>query len=126
MKFKKWSIWRANLDPVIGSEQGKSRPVLIISEDDINELLNSINVIPLTSRKPGRIVYPNETSLSGGKYGLEKESIALCHQIRTIDKSRLSKEYGEIVDRNIQVEIIDAISFQLGINWERNSDVKDK
>ena len=126
MKFKKWSIWRANLDPVIGSEQGKSRPVLIISEDDINELLNSINVIPITSRKHGRMVYPNETSLPGGKFGLEKESIALCHQIRTIDKSRLSKEYGEIVDRNIQVDIIDAISFQLGIKWERNSDAKDR
>lgn len=42
MKFKKWSIWSANLDPVIGSEQGKSRPVLIIREDDINELLNIV------------------------------------------------------------------------------------
>lgn len=52
MKYKKWSIWRANLDPVIGSEQGKSRPVLIISEDDINELLNIVNIIPITSRKP--------------------------------------------------------------------------
>jgi mRNA interferase MazF len=60
MKLNKWSIWRANLDPVIGSEQGKSRPVLIISEDDINALLNIVNIIPITSRKPGRIIYPNE------------------------------------------------------------------
>jgi mRNA interferase MazF len=49
--MKKWSIYRANLDPVIGSEQGKSRPVLVISEDEINELLNIVNVLPLTSRK---------------------------------------------------------------------------
>ena len=63
MKLKKWSIWRANLDPVTGSEQGKSRPVLIISEDDINELLNIVNIIPITSRKHDRIVYPNETLL---------------------------------------------------------------
>jgi len=54
MKYKKWSIWRANLDPVVGSEQGKSRPVIIISEDDINELPNAVNIIPITSRKPGR------------------------------------------------------------------------
>jgi mRNA interferase MazF len=86
MKLKKWNIWRANLDPVVGSEQGKSRPVLIISEDDINELLNIVNIIPITSRKQNRIVYPNEALLPEGKFGLEKESIALCHQIRTIDK----------------------------------------
>ncbi len=43
--IKKWHIYRANLDPVIGSEQGKSRPVLVISEDDINELLNCVNVL---------------------------------------------------------------------------------
>ncbi len=61
MKYKKWSIWRANLDPVIGSEQGKSRPVLIISENDINELLNIVNIFPITSLKPGRIIYPNES-----------------------------------------------------------------
>ena len=91
MIVKKWSIWRANLDPVIGSEQGKSRPVLIISEDDINELLNIVNIIPITSRKPNRIIYPNETLLPEEKFGFEQESIALCHQIRTIDKSRLSK-----------------------------------
>ena len=85
MKFKKWSIRRANLDSVIGSEQGKSRPVLIISEDDINELLKIVNIIPITSRKPERIVYPNEALLMEGRFGLKKESIALCHQIRTID-----------------------------------------
>lgn len=116
MKLKKWSIWRANLDPVIGSEQGKSRPVLIISEDDINELLNIVNIIPITSRKHDRIIYPNETVLPEGKFGLEKESIALCHQIRTIDKKRLSKKYGQISDKDIRNKIIDALCFQLGIS----------
>lgn len=46
MNFRKWYIYRANLDPVVGSEQGKSRPVLVISEDDINALLNIVNIIP--------------------------------------------------------------------------------
>ena len=85
MKFCKWSIWRADLEPVIGSEQGKSRPVLIVSEDDINDLLNIVNVVPIASRKPGRVIYPNEVLLPAEKCGLDKESIALCHQIRTID-----------------------------------------
>ncbi|MDZ7778085.1 MAG: type II toxin-antitoxin system PemK/MazF family toxin [Bacteroidales bacterium] len=115
MKYKKWNIWRANLDPVIGSEQGKTRPVLIISEDDINELLNIVNVVPITSRKEGRTIYPNEVLLSLGKYGLENESIALCHQIRTIDKKRLSKRYGQITDKKTEDKIVEAICFQLGI-----------
>jgi mRNA interferase MazF len=76
MRFNKWDIWRANLDPVIGSEQGKSRPVIIISEDDINEILNIVNIVPITSRKPGRIIYPNEVLMSAQKFGLDQESIA--------------------------------------------------
>jgi len=116
MKFQKWSIWRANLDPVIGSEQGKSRPVLIISEDDINDLLNIVNILPLTTRKPGRQVYPNESLIPAKKFGLEKESIVLCHQIRTIDKKRLSKKYGIIDDNDKQNDITEALCFQLGIN----------
>ena len=59
MTIKRWSIYRASLDPVIGSEQGKSRPVLVISEDGINDLLKIVNVIPITSRKEHRRVYPN-------------------------------------------------------------------
>ena len=113
---KKWSIYRANLDPVIGSEQGKSRPVLVISEDQINELLNTVNVIPITSRKAGRKIYPNETLISANNFGLDKESIVLCHQIRTLDKQRLSQEYGHIGDTALQSEIFDALCFQLGID----------
>ena len=115
MTIKKWSICRANLDPVIGSEQGKSRPVLIISEDEINNLLNTINVIPITSRKPGRTIYPNEIVIPANNYGLAAESIILCHQIRTIDKQRLSLQYGYIADVKKQTEVIDALCFQIGI-----------
>jgi mRNA interferase MazF len=114
-KFLKWHIYRANLDPVIGSEQGKSRPVLVISEDAINELLNCVNVIPITSRKPGRTIYPNETLIPSGQGSLVAESIVLCHQIRTIDKQRLSIEYAELSDLTIQESILEAICFQLGI-----------
>ena len=115
MKYQKWSIWRANLDPVIGSEQGKVRPVMIISENDINAIINIVNVLPITSRKPGRIVYPNEVLIPAGNYGLEKESIVLCHQIRTIDKARLSKKYGQISSKTKKEEIMEALGFQLGL-----------
>lgn len=116
MSVKKWTIYRANLDPTLGSEQGKTRPVLVISEDEINELLNVVNIIPLTSRKTGRKIYPNEALVLANNFGFENESIILCHQIRTIDKARLSKVYGVISDVNLQNEIVDALCFQLGIN----------
>jgi mRNA interferase MazF len=118
MNVKKWTIFRANLDPTQGSEQGKTRPVLVISEDEINELLNVVNIIPITSRKVGRKVYPNESLILSNNFGLEKESIVLCHQIRTIDKQRLAKVYVEINDKKVQSEIVEALCFQLGINRE--------
>lgn len=114
MEFK-WHIFLANLDPVIGSEQGKTRPVLVVSEEEINQILPVVNVLPITSRKPGRKVYPNEVLLPAETDGLEKESIALCYQIRTLDKRRLIKEIGKIDGLEIQEEIIEAMSFQLGI-----------
>lgn len=115
MTIKRWSVYRANLDPVVGSEQGKSRPVLVISEDDINNLLNIVNVIPITTRKPGRAIYPNEALISANNFGLSNESIILCHQIRTLDKQRLTLLYGEIGDPKKQEEIMNALCFQLGI-----------
>jgi len=115
MKYKKWTIWRANLDPVIGSEQGKSRPVLIISEDDVNNLLNIVNIIPITTRRPKRIIYPNEALIPMQDSELENDSIALCHQIRTIDKRRLSKSYGSISNEEVKKEILASLSFQLGL-----------
>lgn len=111
----KWHIFLANLDPVIGSEQGKTRPVLIISEEDINQILPIVNVLPMTSRKQDRKIYPNEVLIPASIRGLEKDSIALCYQIRTLDKRRLIRDLGKIEDLSLQEEIIDALCFQLGI-----------
>lgn len=109
-------LFRANLDPVVGSEQGKSRPVLIISDNEINKLLNTVNVIPVTSRKPGRNIYPNEVLINDDTLGLPNESIILCHQIRTIDKQRLSHKYGQILVSEKQEEVIEALCFQLAVD----------
>ncbi len=114
-QIERWTIYRANLDPVIGSEQGKSRPVLIISENEVNKLINTVNIIPVTTRKPGRIIYPNEVLINNKEYGLSNESVLLCHQIRTIDKQRLSHHYGQITDKIKHDEIVEAICFQLAI-----------
>ena len=111
----KWHIFIANLDPIIGSEQGKTRPVLVISEEEINQILPVVNVLPITSRKSGRRIYPNEVLIPAEIGGLYRESIVLCYQIRTLDKRRLIRGIGKIEDLEAQQEIIDALCFQLGI-----------
>ena len=115
MSVERWSVWQANLDPVVGSEQGKTRPVLVISETALNDILPVVNVLPLTSRKPGRRVYPNEALLPAGTAGLTTDSLILCYQIRTLDKQRLSRSYGKLDDATRQEEILAALCFQLSI-----------
>ena len=109
-----WHVFLASLDPTTGSEQAGRRPVLVISRERVNQLLPVVNVIPLTSRKSlTRVIYPNEVLLPAGAAGLRVDSIALCYQIRTLDKSRLEQELGELVDVNLRQEILQAIRFQL-------------
>jgi len=109
-----WHVFIASLDPTKGSEQAGSRPVLVISRERINQLLPVVNVIPLTSHKSAlRIIYPNEVLLPAGVAGLRAGSIALCYQIRTLDKSRLERDLGELIEVNLRREIIEAIQFQL-------------
>jgi len=115
LKVSRWSVWLAGLDPAVGSEQGKTRPVLIISHSTINERLPVVNVLPITSRKPGRRIYPNEALLEAGTANLPSESITLCFQIRTLDKQRLIRHIGDLKDSNIQEAIIEALCFQLEI-----------
>ncbi|MBS4029196.1 MAG: type II toxin-antitoxin system PemK/MazF family toxin [Ignavibacteriales bacterium] len=114
MEFR-WNIFLANLDPVVGSEQGKTRPVLVVSEEEINQVLPVVNVLPITTRKEGRKIYANEVFLSSNISELQNDSIILCFQIRTLDKKRLTKQLGKIKDAYLQEEILSALSFQLGI-----------
>lgn len=116
MAIERWEIWLANLDPVIGSEQGRTRPVLVLSSSALNNILPVVNVLPVTSRKPNRRIYPNESLLSKGTAGLTSDSIVLCYQIRTLDKRRLTKRFGKVEDQDLQNEILDALKFQLEID----------
>ena len=109
-----WNIFLASLDPVRGSEQAGKRPVLVVSRERINQILPVVNVIPLTSVKsPRRVVYPNEALLPDDANGLAMESIALCYQVRTLDKTRLEKHLGEIIDPALVLQIQEALRFQL-------------
>ncbi len=113
MTVERWEIWLANLEPVIGSEQGRTRTVLVLSSTALNRILSVVNVLLITSRKPNRRIYPNESLIPVNTAGLTAESIVLCYQIRTPDKQRLVKNFGKLEDENLRNQILAALKFQL-------------
>lgn len=86
--MKRGEIYYANLDPTIGSETRKKRPVLIVSNNANNQASNTITIVPITSNTTK--VYPFEVLLEMKDSGLPKKSKAQCHQIRTISKMRIT------------------------------------
>jgi len=111
----KWSMFMADLNPVIGSEQQGRRPVLVISDETTNSVMPVVTILPVTSLKKGRRLYPNEALLKKGVAGLDAESIVLAHQIRTIAKQRLIICLGEISDANLKAQINDALRVHLNL-----------
>jgi mRNA interferase MazF len=111
----KWRIFIADLNPVIGSEQKGRRPVLVISDEDFSDLMPVVTVLPITSLKEGRKIYPNEVMLKKGMGGLSHDSIILAHQIRTISKQRLKDLIGFINDHNTQEIINEALRVHLNL-----------
>ena len=105
----KWKIFLADLNPVIGSEQKGVRPVLIISDEDYSLLMPLVTILPITSLRTGRRIYPNEVLIEIDKTkscGLENDSIIMAHQIRTISKKRLKNNLGRI-DSQIKIQNIE-------------------
>jgi|SRR5271156_4094248 len=89
-------IYFANLDPATGSEQGGTRPVLIVSRDALNFNAPIVIVAPLTSRENKRRLYPTHVELCAADTGLAKDSVVLCEQVRAISKNRLTKRIGAV------------------------------
>ena len=77
-----WAVMEANLDPIAGAEQKGQRPVLIVSNEEFNQSMPNLTILPLTSTQ--RRLYPSEVLLTRGKAGQPLESIIMAHQIRTI------------------------------------------
>ena len=90
-------VWLAALDPARGSEQAGTRPVLILQADPLNEFLRTVVVIPFTSNMRWAR-FPFCVSVSAGDGGLASDSVALCHQIRVSDMSRLLRRLGQVSD----------------------------
>lgn len=93
--YRRGDVWLANLDPVIGSEQGRTRPVVIIQNDVANEYSPVVIVAAVTTAL-GPKEYPTEVRVPDPEGGLKKDSVILLNQIRTIDKRRLVERWGTL------------------------------
>lgn len=113
MSCRQWDVVLASLDPVEGSEQGGTRPVLVVSIDEFNENLPNVTVIPLSGTS--RDLYPSEVVMPAGTTGPQgRNSIAMAHQIRTISQRRIGKVLGQLKDEKLRKDVLDAIFDHLG------------
>lgn len=110
-----WNIFWADLNPIKGSEQSGIRPVLVISEEAVNQALPIVTVVCITSLKPGRKIYPIEVLLEPSESHLPAHSLVMAHQIRSISKERLSGKCGFVDDNNCRTKIKDAIRLYLDL-----------
>ena len=111
----RWGIYWADLEPARGSEQAGTRPVLVISSEEVNQALPVVTVMSLTRLKLGRKVYPIEALLSSEATGLPHDSIAMAHQIRAIATERLGERCGSIQSEEIRNQVRSVIKTYLDL-----------
>ncbi len=110
---KRGDIFYADLSPVVGSEQGGMRPVLIVQNDTGNKHSPTVIAAGITSQT-GKARLPTHIELNAQSVGLSRDSVILLEQIRTIDKSRLRERMGKLDDTTMtKVDNAIAVSFGL-------------
>ncbi len=115
MTVKRGDIFYADLSPVVGSEQGGVRPVLIVQNDVGNRYSPTVIAAAITSQKD-KSKLPTHIELSSQSCGLSRDSIVLLEQIRTIDKRRLKERMGRLDDDSMnQINHALQVSFGLGV-----------
>jgi len=112
MMIKRGELYYADLSPVVGSEQGGVRPVLVVQNDVGNKYSPTVIAAAVTSQM-GKAKLPTHIELSAGDYGLPKDSVVLLEQIRTIDKRRLREKIGEL-PISLMRKVNDALMISLG------------
>ena len=113
MTVKRGDIYYADLSPVVGSEQGGLRPVLIVQNDVGNRYSPTVIAAAITSQKE-KTKLPTHIDVSGTQCGLSRDSVVLLEQIRTIDKRRLKEKMGRLDDGAME-PINKALSISFGL-----------
>ena len=110
---KRGDIFYADLSPVVGSEQGGVRPVLIVQNDTGNRHSPTVIAAAITSQT-GKARLPTHIDISARSYGLPKDSVVLLEQIRTLDKKRVREQMGRLDEEQMhRVDSAIAVSFGL-------------
>ena len=113
MIVKRGDIYYANLSPVVGSEQGGHRPVLVIQNDVGNKYSPTVIVAAITSQI-SKAKLPTHVEVNAKQYNLEKDSVVLLEQLRTIDKRRLKEKVTHLSDE-IMTRVDEAIRISVGL-----------
>lgn len=113
MSVKRGDIYYADLSPVVGSEQGGLRPVLIIQNDIGNRYSPTVIAAAITSRM-SKTKLPTHIDIYAERAGLAKDSVILLEQIRTLDKKRLKEKMGHL-DENLMDQVNSAIAVSFGL-----------
>ena len=113
MIVKRGDIYYADLSPVVGSEQGGIRPVLVIQNDIGNKYSPTVIAAAITSQI-NKAKMPTHIELAAKDYGLNKDAVILLEQIRTIDKRRLREKIGRI-DDGLMASVNNALSISFGL-----------
>lgn len=113
MVIKRGDIFYADLSPVVGSEQGGVRPVLIIQNDIGNKFSPTVIVAAITSQI-NKAKLPTHVEIKAQEYGIQKDSVILLEQIRTIDKKRLREKIGHLDDKLME-QVNDALVISVGL-----------
>ncbi|MEA5535600.1 type II toxin-antitoxin system PemK/MazF family toxin [Crocosphaera sp. XPORK-15E] len=100
--MKRGEVYDARLDPVEGSEQGGTRPVIIVSRDAINAYSPVVLVVPCTTYQSQKRIYSTQVLIQSPSGGLTKDSIAMTDQIRVLSKTRLLRLRGQLSEPQIQ------------------------
>lgn len=116
MSVKRGDIYYADLSPVVGSEQGGVRPVLIVQNDMGNRHSPTVIAAAITSQTD-KAKLPTHIEVESSNCGLAKNSIVLLEQIRTIDKKRLKEKMGRLDDNSMQ-QVNGALSVSFGLHLQ--------
>ena len=113
MNIRRGDIYYADLSPVVGSEQGGIRPVLIVQNDVGNKYSPTVIAAAITSRTDKNKM-PTHIDVGALEYGLERDSVILLEQIRTLDRKRLREKMGHL-DESVMNKVNSAISVSFGL-----------
>lgn len=111
--IKRGDIFYADLSPVVGSEQGGIRPVIIIQNDVGNRYSPTVIVSAITSQI-NKAKLPTHVEISSEEYGLNKDSVVLLEQVRTLDKRRLKEKIGHMTDEDM-IKVNNALRVSLDL-----------